>query len=56
MTVAPNAPGSTNFKVAAGAEIGASKLYVVANGIPSAGTDITVAATCYQEASTKTPQ
>jgi hypothetical protein len=44
MTVAPNAAGSTNFKVAANTETGPSKLYVVANGIPSAGKDVTVAA------------
>jgi hypothetical protein len=57
MTIAPNAPGSTNFKVAAGAETGASKLYVVANGIPSAGTDITVAASaCPVESATNAPQ
>jgi hypothetical protein len=45
MAVAPNAQGSTNFKVAANTETGASKLYVVANGIPSAGRDIMVSAT-----------
>lgn len=43
MTVAPNAPGSTNFAVAGSTELGPSKLYVVANGIPSAGSDILVA-------------
>jgi len=42
MTVAANAPGSTNFKVAGNIESGPSKLYVVANGIPSTGRDITV--------------
>jgi len=42
MTVALNASGSTNFKVAPNTESGASTLYVVANGIPSAGTAITV--------------
>jgi hypothetical protein len=47
MTVAPGAPGSTNFQVAAGTEAGASKFYVVANGIPSAAKDVIVAAeTC----------
>jgi hypothetical protein len=46
MTVAPNAPSSTNFKVAADAEAGPSKFYVVANGIPSTAKDITVAANC----------
>ena len=33
---------STLFDVPAGIELGASTLYVVANGIPSAGTAITV--------------
>ena len=46
MTIAPNAPGSTNFKVAATTEPGPSKLYVVANGIPSAPKDIKVSPTC----------
>jgi hypothetical protein len=46
MSVAPNAAGSTNFKVAASTELGASTLYVVANGIPSAGTAVTVASAC----------
>jgi hypothetical protein len=46
MSVAPNAAGSTNFKVAAGTEPGASTLYVIANGIPSAGTDVKVASSC----------
>jgi hypothetical protein len=45
MTIAPNASGSTNFTVAPGTETGASTLYVVANGIPSTGTSITVTAT-----------
>ncbi len=44
MTVAPNATGSTNFAVAQGTEAGASTLYVVANGIASAGSPITVTA------------
>ena len=44
MSVAPNAPGSTNFRVAATTEVGASTLYVVANGIPSDGRPVTVAA------------
>lgn len=42
MTIAPNAPGSTNFAVAGSTEFGPSKLYVAANGIPSAGSDILV--------------
>jgi hypothetical protein len=57
MTVAPNAHGSTNFKIAASTETGASKLYVVANGIPSAGRDITVSASaCPSETATNEPQ
>jgi hypothetical protein len=43
MTVAPNAPGSTNLIIAGATEIGPSMLYVVANGIASAGWPITVA-------------
>jgi hypothetical protein len=46
MTVAPNAPGKTNFKVAASTELGASTLYVVANGIPSAERSVNVASAC----------
>jgi len=46
MTVAPNAPGKTNFKVAAGTEPGTSTLYVVANGIPSVGGPVNVATAC----------
>ena len=57
MTVAPHADGSTNFKVAANTETGGSKLYVVANGIPSAGKDITVSASaCPSETATDEPQ
>jgi hypothetical protein len=57
MTVAANAPASTKFKVAAGTESGASKLYVVANGIPSAAKDVVVAAACpVASASTVAPQ
>jgi FG-GAP-like repeat len=41
-SVAPNTSGSTNFKVPAGIETGAATLYVVANGIPSAGTPVTI--------------
>jgi hypothetical protein len=51
MTVARNATGSTHFKVAAGTEIGAGKLYVVANGISSAARLITVAASSCPQAS-----
>lgn len=47
MTVARNARGSTHFSVSPETETGASTLYVVANGIPSAGSPVTVAAsTC----------
>jgi hypothetical protein len=42
-SIAPNVVTSTNFQVAASTEIGASTLFVVANGIPSAGTPVTVA-------------
>src|SRR5271170_3282200 len=35
-----------NSTVAASTELGASTLYVVANGIPSAGTAVTVASAC----------
>jgi hypothetical protein len=57
MTVAPHAQGSTNFRVAANTETGASKLFVVANGIPSAGRDITVSASaCPSETATNQPQ
>ena len=46
MSIAPGQAGSTNFMVAATTETGASTLYVVANGIPSAGTPITVGDVC----------
>jgi hypothetical protein len=42
VSVAANAPGSTSFKVPANMEAGASTLYVVANGIPSAGTPVCI--------------
>ena len=45
-SIAPNAPVSTSFKVAGGIELGASTLYAVANGVPSAGTAVNVAASC----------
>lgn len=44
MTVAPKALGSTHFSVAQTTETGPSTLYVVANGIASAGWPITVSA------------
>jgi FG-GAP-like repeat len=46
MSIAPNQIGSTNFKVAATTELGASTLYVVANGIASTGISVTVSTTC----------
>src|SRR5258706_5211845 len=46
MSIAPGQAGSTNFHVAAAAKVGASMLYVVANGIPSVGTPVTVADNC----------
>jgi hypothetical protein len=46
MSIAPGQTGSTNFLVSAATEIGASTLYVVTNGIPSAGTAITVSNAC----------
>ena len=46
MSIAPGQAGSTNFQVAAATETGASTLYVVANGIPSAGTAVTVGSSC----------
>jgi hypothetical protein len=42
VSVAPGAAGSTNFKVPASTDLGPSTLYVVANGIPSAGTPVSV--------------
>lgn len=54
MTVSANATGSTNFKVAASTETGSSTLFVIANGIASAGTPITVAdSACPMAAVTK---
>jgi len=44
MAVTPDLPGSTAFQVAANTEIGPGKLYVVANGIPSAARDVRVMA------------
>jgi hypothetical protein len=45
-SIAPNAPVATNFQVNAPTETGDSTLYVVANGIPSAGRKIHVSHTC----------
>jgi hypothetical protein len=52
MSIAPGQVGSTNFKVAANTEIGASTLYAVANGIPSAGKAVTVDGSCAASART----
>jgi len=46
MSIAPGTFGSANFAVPAGIETGSSTLFVVANGIPSAGTPLTVTAAC----------
>ena len=46
MSITPGQAGSTNFVVAAATEPGASILYVIANGISSAGTAVTVASSC----------
>jgi FG-GAP-like repeat len=45
-SVAVNAAVTTSFQAAAATETGASTLYVIANGIASAGTAIMVAASC----------
>jgi hypothetical protein len=42
MSIAPNAVSSTNFKVPAAIENGASSLVVVANGIPSQPVSVTI--------------
>ncbi len=44
MSVAPDAAGSAQFVLPAGTELGVSTLYVVANGIPSKGKNVTVKA------------
>jgi hypothetical protein len=47
MSIAPGQAGATTFKVAATTETtGASTLFVIANGIASAGTAVTVASSC----------
>ena len=46
MSIAPGKAGSTHFAVAQSTELGPSKLYVVANGIASAATDVLVANAC----------
>jgi hypothetical protein len=46
MSIATGMAGSTNFRVATGTELGASMLYVVANGIPSAGAAVSVSSPC----------
>ena len=45
-SIAPGHAGSTSFKVAAATETGASTLYLVANGIASTGTPVTVRNSC----------
>ena len=45
-SIAPNAVVRTNFTVASGTALGASKLYDVGAGIASAGTPITVRTSC----------
>jgi hypothetical protein len=45
-SIAPNAATTTSFSVDAATETGASMLYVVANGIPSLGTAVTVGSSC----------
>jgi FG-GAP-like repeat len=46
MSIASGQTGSTTFQVATATEAGASTLYVIANGIPSAGQAITVGSAC----------
>ena len=45
-SIAPNAAVQTSFTVAGATELGASTLYAVGAGIPSAGTPITVRSSC----------
>jgi hypothetical protein len=45
-SIAPNSAESTNFTVAAATETGPSTLYVVANGIASAGMPVKIKAKC----------
>jgi len=45
-SIAPNSAESTNFKVASSTELGASTLYVIADGIPSASRAVTVKTKC----------
>jgi hypothetical protein len=46
MSIAAGQAGTTNFQVASGTPLGASTLYVTANGIPSAGAAVTVSTIC----------
>jgi FG-GAP-like repeat len=46
MSIAPGQVGSTNFTVPSNIVPGASTLHVIANGIASSGTPITVSASC----------
>ena len=45
-SIAPGVSVTTSFKVASATETGASTLYAVGAGIPSAGTPVTVSVTC----------
>lgn len=54
MSIASGQTGSTNFTPASATPLGASTLYVVANGIASAGTAVTVASTCSVASATLT--
>lgn len=47
MTVAPNAAGSTTFTMPENVEPGASTLSVIANGVPSAPVNVTLARSVY---------
>ena len=54
-SIAPNTPVATKFQVSASTETGDSTLYVVANGIPSAGRHIHVSHTCPVEVAKENP-
>ena len=54
-SIAPNAVVQTNFTVASGTALGASKLYDVGAGIASAGTPITVRTSCSPIPTTSMP-
>ncbi len=46
MSIAPGQSGVADFKVASATEIGASSLYVIANGIASAAASVTISTSC----------